>query len=60
MYGKTQKEHNEHLEAALIRISEAGLTLSQEKCEFNRTNVKFLGQLVDETGIKPDPDKIQV
>ena len=58
VYGKTQEEHDEHLEAALTRISEAGLTLSQEKCKFNKPNVKFLGQLVDETGIKPDPDKI--
>ena len=36
----------------------SGLTLSREKCEFNKRRIKFLGQLVDETGVKPDPDKV--
>jgi len=56
--GKTQAEHDERLIAVLTRLSEAGLTLNKEKCELNRTSIKFLGQLVDETGVKPDPDKI--
>ena len=56
--GKTQAEHDERLIAVLTRLSEAGLTLKKEKCELNRTSIKFLGQLVDETGVKPDPDKI--
>lgn len=42
----------------LTRIRNAGLTRSKEKCEFNKTSIKFLGQLVDEEGVKPDPDKV--
>ena len=58
VYGSTQKEHDERLRAVLTRISNAGLTLRKEKCEFNKTSIKFLGQLVDEEGVKPDPDKV--
>ena len=57
--GETQDEHDRNLTAALTRIQEAGLTLNKEKCEFNKTAIKFLGQVVDSSGIKPDPDKIK-
>ena len=59
VYGKTQEEHDQQLKAVLRCLSEAGLTLSLEKCEFSKRRIKFLGQLVDETGVKPDPDKVQ-
>ena len=57
--GATQEEHDKNLTAALTRIQEAGLTLNKEKCEFNKTAIKFLGQVIDSSGIKPDPDKIK-
>ena len=53
-----QEEHDRHPKAILKRLSEAGLTLSPEKCKFSKRCIKFLGQLVDETGVKPDPDKV--
>ena len=59
VYGKTQSEHNQRLLTVLKKLSEAGLTLNKEKCVFNATSIKFLGQLVDNTGVKADPDKIQ-
>ena len=40
------------------RIAAAGLTLNCEKCEFAQTRVKFLGRVVDEMSIRPDPDKV--
>ena len=58
VYGETPQEHDERLRVALKRISKAGLTLSREKCEFNKPSIKFLGQLVDGTGVKLDPDKL--
>lgn len=51
----TQEEHEKRLEAILKRIQEAGGTLSRDKCEFS---TKFLGQLVNATGIRADPDKV--
>ena len=58
VYGSTQEEHDKNLLAALNRIQEAGLTLNKEKYVFSKKSIKFLGQLVDEQGIKPDPDKM--
>ena len=57
-YGNTQEEHNTHLMAVLLRIKEAGLTLSKDKYEFNQTHIKNLGQVIDKTGEHPDPDKV--
>ena len=56
VYGNTQEQHDTHLMAVLQRIRESGLTLSTDKCEFNQTHIKYLGQLIEETGISPDPD----
>lgn len=57
--GKTQEEHDQRLATDLSRLNDAGITLGLEKCEINKTSVRFLGQLVDETGVKPDPEKVQ-
>ena len=35
------------------------MTLIPEKCEFARQQVKFLGHIIDGTGIRPDLDEIQ-
>ena len=43
--------------AILQRIRESGLTLSKDKCEFNQIHIKYLGQLIEETGVRPNPDK---
>ena len=57
--GKTQEEHDQRLVTVLSRLNDAGITLGSEKCEINKTSVRFLGQLVDETGVKPDPEKVR-
>jgi len=35
----------------------AGVTLNPDKCEFGKTKLKFLGDLINESGIHGDPDK---
>ena len=57
IWGKDQKEHDAHLEAALSRIKSAGATLNRAKCEFDKTKLLFLGHVIDENGIQPDPEK---
>ena len=59
VHGRTTEEHDERLERVLQRLQEAGLTLNQQKCQFSRSQVKFLGQIVDASGIRPDPDKVR-
>ena len=59
VHGRTVEEHDKRLVAVLHRLEQAGLTLNQEKCRFSQSQVKFLGQVVDQSGIRPDPEKIQ-
>ena len=41
------------------RTKEAGLTVNREKSVFGKTEVKYLGVLVNRDGFRPDPDKIE-
>ena len=55
---ETFEEHLAMLERVLARIKEAGLTINREKSVFGRSEVKYLGVLVNRDGFRPDPDKI--
>lgn len=59
VFGQSQQEHDQRLESVLDRINKAGITLNSEKCEMSTKSVKFLGHVIDEAGIHPDPEKIQ-
>ena len=58
VHGATKEEHDQRLEAVLLRLQGAGVTLNREKCRFSQNSVKFLGHVVDQFGIRPDPDKV--
>ncbi|KAE8284596.1 Retrovirus-related Pol polyprotein from transposon 17.6 Protease [Larimichthys crocea] len=58
IWGATQREHDERLRKALVRLQEAGVTLN-DKCEFSKHKIKFLGQVIEATGVSPDPDKVR-
>ena len=51
--------HLKCLEHVLQRIKEAGLTINREKNVFGKTEVNYLGMLVNRDGFRPDPDKIE-
>ena len=58
IFGKTFDEHQERLRIVLNRLCEAGLTLKPAKCQWARTEVKYLGHLISGKGIIPDHGKI--
>ena len=58
VFGSNTDEHDERLKAALNRIQSAGVTLNPEKCEFRKSQLKFLGHVVNQHGIQADPDKV--
>ena len=58
VHGKSQEEHDATLKMVLTRLQTAGLTLNTEKCQFSKTSLKFLGHIIDRSGVRPDPDKI--
>ena len=59
VHGKnTTEEHDECLERVLRKPPEAGLTLNKNKWHFSLSQVQFFGQVIDESGVYPDPEKI--
>ena len=56
--GINKEEHDKHLAVALGKIQRAGLTLNKEKCQFSKDRITFLGQIIDGSGVHPDPDKV--
>ncbi len=59
VWGKTVEEHDQHLNILLAKLQEANLTLNAEKCEFRKKSVKFLGFILSENSIKPDPERVE-
>ena len=57
IYGKDQEEHDARLAAALKRLEDHNVTLNRDKCKFNQRSIKFLGHLIDQDGVRADPDK---
>ncbi|RXN12724.1 Transposon Tf2-6 poly [Labeo rohita] len=57
IWGESQAQHDQRLHTVLARNEKAGITLNLEKCELGRQEVKFLGHIIAECGVRPDPDK---
>ena len=57
VHAPNHEAHNAKLRTVLRQLQEAGLTLN-EKCEFSKTSVRFLGHIIDGTGIRVDPTKV--
>nr|XP_012235715.1 PREDICTED: uncharacterized protein LOC105679947 [Linepithema humile] len=55
----TFEEHLQWLERVLAKITTAGLTINPEKCEFCKTQVRYLGFIVQKEGLTVDPEKTQ-
>uniref|UniRef100_A0AAG5DR23 Reverse transcriptase domain-containing protein n=1 Tax=Anopheles atroparvus TaxID=41427 RepID=A0AAG5DR23_ANOAO len=59
--GRTQKRrvpYTNTLNETLRRIQEFGFTIRPDKCSFNKHQVRYLGHIIDNHGIRPDPAKI--
>ena len=55
--GKDLEEHGANLNRLFRSASEANLILSSEKCVFQGSSLRFLGHLVSDGTIKPDPQR---
>ncbi|MGH0129364.1 UNVERIFIED_CONTAM: hypothetical protein FKN15_043515 [Acipenser sinensis] len=58
VHGKTFQAALASLREVLRRVTEAGLKLHPEKCQFLRKEVTFLGHRVGEDGISTEPCKV--
>lgn len=52
-------EHIERLEEVFRRLAEAGLKMKPSKCELIKAEVLFLGHVVTQDGIKPNPKIVE-
>ena len=57
IYGKTEEEHHRQLVTVLGKLKREGVTLNKEKCQLYATEISFLGHIVNEKGVSPDPEK---
>ena len=59
VHGATKEDHDRKLEGLLQRLSEKGLTLNFNKCQFNLSEIDFMGHLLTARGIGPEKTKIE-
>ena len=59
IYAKSLKEHKGKLEKLLGRLKTANLVLQPEKCKFLCKEIGYLGHVIAQEGVKPDPKKFQ-
>jgi hypothetical protein len=60
VHSETWGEHIQHLDVVLCKLREVNLKLNPSKCCFAAKTITFLGHMVSQEGIQPDPGKIEV
>ena len=58
VHSYTQAEHLQSLRKVFECLRFYNLKLKPSKCEFFKTELKFLGHIISDKGLKADPDKI--
>ena len=53
------ESHLQKLDRVLTRLGEAQFVLRPAKCTFMQKQIKYLGHIIDEHGVRPDHTKIQ-
>lgn len=59
VHGKTKQSHDETLKKVLDRAKEKNIRFKVEKLQIAKSQVKYLGHIFSEEGIRPDPDRIR-
>lgn len=59
IFGSSLQHHIDNLNKVLQRLAQANLKIQFDKCEFLQKQCEFLGHIVTQDGIKPNPNKIE-
>ena len=59
VYAKSLQDNERKMELLFQRLVSANLKLQPEKVQFLRKEVAFLGHVISENGVTPDPEKIK-
>ena len=58
IYSRSWEDHWQHVKIVLDILQSQNLFLKREKCQFEQTQIKYLGNLIDVEGISVDPQKV--
>ena len=59
IWSDTWSDHLKWLRLVITKLNEAGFTINRKKSFFGRKEVRYLGFLIDDRGIRTDPEKIR-
>lgn len=59
VYGTSLEDHNRKLIDVLKQLDIHNLKLQPDKCEFLHTEITYLGHLISDKGVKPDPKRVE-
>ena len=58
IFSSTINDHLKHLDLVLKRLGDYNLAIKLSKCQFFKSEVKFLGHTVNKNGYKPETQKM--
>jgi hypothetical protein len=59
IHSSTFTERRHHIELALDKLTRAGFTVNAAKCQFCKPEIKFLGHVISDEGVKADHEKLE-
>lgn len=59
-FHSTFEEHLEGISRLLQMVRQLGLKLLGKNCQFATSSVKFLGHLIEKSGVGPLPEKLKI
>lgn len=59
IFSTSLQEHLDSVRKILTKIREANLKIQLDKCEFMKRETEFLGHVITDKGVKPNPKKIE-
>jgi len=60
MYSNNMGDHQKHVKEVFRRLRAHGLYACEDKCEFHKTELEFLGFILTQDGLKMASDKVKV
>jgi len=59
MFADAEKNHDEPFAASMERCRQKTIKLNPDKLQFKLREIKFMGNIITDTGIRPDPAKVK-
>lgn len=59
VWGRDMEEHDGRLKLVMDRIRDNNMKLSPQKCEFRKSQITYVGHVLTDKGLQPDPEKVR-